>query len=59
MKKGDFVEALYGNLRGLWLEVVEVRYRHRAHGDLVLCETGNGLRYWLRAANVRLVGNMR
>ena len=54
MKKGDFVETMYGALHGLMLEVIEIKRRyHSVHGALVLCETGGGRRYWLRSSNIK------
>ncbi len=58
MKKGDLVEALHGRLCGLWLEIVKVRPRNNIHGDLVLCETGSGRRYWLRSTNIKSVRDL-
>ena len=46
---------LYGALKGRMLEVVRVERRpDNAQGDLMLCETVFGRRYWLRKMNVRV-----
>ena len=47
------VEVLYGKLRGRLVEIVKTQRRPRnPHGDLCLCETGSGRRYWLRSINL-------